>query len=709
MSPSGAIINWYWGARRNMELTLEQFFDDYRQEYLANAEATGDFQLAEFMERVAEDIRENGDLEGFEFCHWDSGRGARVDGYWFDDEGALSLFVADFEFRGGVETLTQTEVTSALKRSSNFFLACVDKGLYRELEETSVEYGLARQIADRAESIQKVNIFLVSERRLSDRVKSLDEKVLAGRPVSYHVWDLDRLYRQRLASGQREPLEIDFVEMFGRGLPCLKAPLGSDDYKSYLTVIPGRILADLYEQFGARLLESNVRAFLQNRGAVNKGIRSTILKEPSMFFAFNNGITATASSLEVEATDKGLMIRRITDLQIVNGGQTTASLFHTRRADKASLTEVFVQMKLSVVDQELGERIVPRIAEYANTQNKVSAADLFSNSPFHIRMEELSRRMFTPAVMGSIRGTKWFYERSRGQYKDELAKRTPAEQKKFLAEYPKNQMFTKTDLAKFENTWDEHPRWVNLGAQKNFVRYADRIATEWEKDPEAFNEFYFRRVVARALIFRAAEKLVSAQPWYDGGYRANIVAYSIALLAEIARNRGCVVDFGSTWTAQTTDATLLDALKVTASFANDEIRSPALGISNVTEWAKRPACWDRMKLHVATLQEDLPSAFYDLLIPVAQERVEKKAAKKDQVLMDGVAAIAHVMQVSVRTWRQIRDRLSNQKALTDKEVGILGVMTKEPQGIPSDRQALILVEILRRGENEGITIERNIR
>lgn len=692
-----------------MELTIEQFFHDYRQEYLANAEATGDFQLAEFMERVAEDIRENGDLEGFEFCHWDSGRGARVDGYWFDDEDALSLFVADFEFRDGVETLTQTEVTGALKRSSNFFLACAEKNLYKELEETSVEYGLARQIADRAQNIQKVNIFLVSERRLSDRVKSLDEKVIAGRPVSYHIWDLDRLHRQRLASGQREPLEIDFVEMFGRGLPCLRAPLGSAEYASYLTVIPGRYLADLYEQFGARLLESNVRAFLQNRGAVNKGIRTTILKEPAMFFAFNNGITATASGLETEATDRGLMIKKITDLQIVNGGQTTASMFHTRRSDKASLAEVFVQMKLSVVDQDLGERIVPRIAEYANTQNKVSAADLFSNSPFHIRMEELSRRIFTPAVGGSIRGTKWFYERSRGQFKDELAKRTAAEQKKFLAEFPKHQMFTKTDLAKFENVWDDHPRWVNLGAQKNFVRYADRIASEWEKDPEVFNEFYFRRAVARALIFRAAEKLVSGQSWYDGGYRANIVAYGIALLGEIAKLRGCVLDTRSTWTTQVPDPEILGALKISVYMANEEIRSPSMGISNVTEWAKRPACWERMKLQLPALHEALPQTFFDLLVPTALERAEKKEAKKEQALVDGVAAIAHVMQVSTRTWRQIRDRLQDKKALTEKEAGILGVVTKEPPGMPSEKQAAILVEVLERGENEGIKIERNSR
>lgn len=692
-----------------MDLTIEQFFENYRQELLAGAEAAGNFQLAEFIEKVANDIQENGDVDGFEFCHYDSGRGTRVDGYWFDDEGTLHLFVADFDCRDKVETLTQTEVNSALKRPCNFFLACLERNLHRELEETSVAYGLARQIVDRKDEIKKVNIFLVSERRLSERVQTLNEKVLAGRPVSYQIWDLERLYRQHMSSGQREPLDINLVEMFGRGLLCLKAPPGSTKLDSYLTVMLGNHLADLYEAFGARLLESNVRAFLQNRGNVNKGIRTTILKEPSMFFSFNNGITATASALEVEDTDNGLLIKRITDLQIVNGGQTTASLFHTRRNDKASLNEVSVQVKLSVIDQEHKERIVPRIAEYANTQNKVSASDLFSNSPFHIRMEELSRRVFAPPVGGAIRGTKWFYERSRGQYKDELAKRTPADQKRFLAEYPKHQMFTKTDLAKYENVWDEQPRYVNLGAQKNFVKYAERIAGEWESDPESFNEFYFKRVVARALIFRATEKLVSAQPWYDGGYRANIVAYAIALLGEIAKRQRSVVSTASTWAGQTADPTIMSALAVTARVANEVIRNPASGIANVTEWAKRPSCWEAMKSRVPDLLDELPPGFFDLLIPKELERQEKREAKKDQALVDGVTAVATVIKVSPKTWRQIRDRLVEKKSLSEKEASILRLMTKEPQDMPSDRQAAILLDILNRGECEGIRIEYNPR
>lgn len=692
-----------------MEPTLEEFFEEFRQSYLAGAEANQDQQLPAFMETIADEIRENGDVEGYEYCHYDSGRGVRADGYWFDDEGGLSLFIADFETRDTVESLTQTDVTSAFKRGANFFQACLEKGLYTELEETSPEYGLARQIADRRDSIQRLNLFLVSERRLSNRVQSLDIASLAERPTTTHVWDISRLHALRLSKGEREPLEIDFLELFGKGLPCLKASLSCDSLRSYLVVIPGRYLADLYERFGARLLEQNVRAFLQNRGNVNKGIRATIVKEPSMFFAYNNGITATASDAQIDETPHGLSIAKLRDLQIVNGGQTTASLFHTRRNDKAWLSEVLVQMKLSIVSPEEGERIVPRIAEYANTQNKVNAADLFSNSPFHIRMEEISRRLFAPAVGGAVRGSKWFYERSRGQYREGLAKGTQADRRRFEAEYPREQVFTKTDLAKYENVWEEHPRFVNLGAQKNFTKFAERIAKEWETDETSFNEFFFRRSVARALIFRGTEKLVSGQDWYEGGYRANIVAYGIALLAKIATRSGRVLDTRPIWNDQAVSSVLLECLKVATQFANEEIRSPAQGISNVTEWAKRPACWERMTAKLQDVANQMPTAFSTLLIITADERREKKEAKNDQVLLDGVAAVTRAMQVSARSWRQVRDRLKEQRALTEKEEGILAYMTQEPKRMPSDKQAAILMQVLAKGEDEGIKIETESR
>ena len=201
-----------------------------------------------------------------------------------------------------------------------------------------------------------------------------------------------------------------------------------------------------------------------------------------------------------------LQITRIRDLQIVNGGQTTASLFHTKRRDKAALKDIFVQMKLSVIDSAESELVVPRISEYANTQNRVNAADFFSNHPFHIRLESFSRRLWAPAQQGAQRESHWFYERARGGYADAQANLSSSEQRRFKAENPKSQMFTKTDLAKFENVWDDHPKWVNLGAQKNFARYAARIGKEWSKSADAFNEFYFHRAIARALNIQSCRE-----------------------------------------------------------------------------------------------------------------------------------------------------------------------------------------------------------
>lgn len=685
-----------------MEFTAEEFFHDFRQELMAGAEANSTFQLAEFMEAVANELMETGFIEGFEFCHFRAQRGLRVDGYWFNDEGGLDLFIADFDCRAELASLTQTDVVTIFKRVTNFFEASKERALYHELEETSPEYGLARQIFDRKGLIRQVSFFLVSERTLSDRLQALDDNEIAGVHASYHIWDMSRLQRQRSSRGHKEALDIDLEQMFGEGLPCLPAHLSSDSYPSYLIVIPGEILASLYEKYGARLLEQNVRSFLQARGKVNKGIRTTLLTEPNMFFAYNNGITATAQEVETRSNSEGLEIIRLKDLQIVNGGQTTASLFHTRRKDKASLGSVFVQMKLSVIDREDSETIVPRISEYANTQNRVNAADFFSNHPFHIRMEEFSRRIWAPAQQGAQRETKWFYERARGQYADAQSKLTPAEQRRFKAENPKHQMFTKTDLAKFENVWDDHPKWVNLGAQKNFARYAARIGKEWVKSQDGFNEFYYKRSIARGIIFRGTEKLVSDQPWYNGGYRANIVAYALAAINECASRRDKSVDFIRVWNTQTVFPQLLDAIAISAKFVNQTISNPPPGISNISEWAKKEACWQRIQSRLDELDELLPDSFVPDLVSKEEMRGELKSARKTQQIDDGIDAQRRVFEVPVDQWSAILDDGVKKKLLTPKEVGILRVAQQIPAKIPTERQCSILLDVLDKAVSEGI-------
>lgn len=687
-----------------MEQSAQEFFHDFRQELLAGAEANSSFQLSEFMEAVANELVETGFVEGFEFCHYRAAQGMRVDGYWFNDEGALDLFVADFDCRNELVSLSPSEVNAAFGRAEKFFESCFSKSFFQKLEVTSPEYGLARQIADRKSFIRQVNFHLMSERMLSDRIQTLDDGSVAGVPTTYNIWDISRLQRQRSARGHKEPLDINFREMFGTGISCLPAHLGSQSYRSYLIVIPADILAILYGKFGARLLEQNVRSFLQARGKVNGGIRTTILTEPQMFFAYNNGITATAQEVEVEPGDGGLQITRIRDLQIVNGGQTTASLFHTKRKDKVALTDIFVQMKLSVIDSAESELVVPRISEYANTQNRVNAADFFSNHPFHIRIETFSRRLWAPAQQGAQRESRWFYERARGQYADAQAKLSPPEQRRFKAENPKPQMFTKTDLAKFENVWDDHPRWVNLGAQKNFARYAGRIGKEWTKSADGFSEFYFRRAIARAIIFRATEKMVSDQPWYNGGYRANIVAYAIAALNEVCRRRGKSVDFTRVWSMQALPSSLRDALIISSKHVNDDIVHPPNGISNVSEWCKKEQCWTRLLGTLDKLEATLPGQFFDELLSLEDQGTERKDAKVTQKIDDGIEAQKRVLAIPGDQWGIVLQELSRRRVLTPKETGVLQIATRIPAKIPSERQAIVLMEVLGKARLEGMTV-----
>lgn len=685
-----------------MEQSAQDFFHDFRQELLAGAEANSSFQLAEFMEAVANELVETGFVEGFEFCHFRAHRGMRVDGYWFNDEGTLDLFVADFDCRGELASLTRTEVEAAFKRAVNFFEASLNKELFGELEVTSPEYGLSRQIADRKGFIRQVNFLLLSERAVSDRIKTIEDNKVGGIPAIYQIWDISRLQRQRSSRGHKEALNLDFQEMFGMGISCLPANLGSEAYSSYLVVMPAGILSHLYGKFGARLLEQNVRCFLQARGKVNQGIRSTILNEPQMFFAFNNGITATAQEIETELNSNGLQITRIKDLQIVNGGQTTASLFHTERKDKISLENIFVQMKLAVIDSQESETVVPRISEYANTQNRVNAADFFSNHAFHIRFEEFSRRIWAPPQQGAQRETKWFYERARGQYADAQTKLTPAAQNRFKAENPKSQMVTKTDLAKFENVWDEHPKWVNLGAQKNFAQYAGRIGNEWKKSSDCFNEFYYHRAIARALIFRATEKIVSGQPWYNGGYRANIVAYAIAIVAEICRRRKKTLDYTKIWNIQSLPQVLVSVFAVAAKFVHDDIVNPPQGISNISEWCKKDACWSRLLLAIEKLEIILPDAFWHDLVSFEELDSEVKAARKTQKLDNGIDAQKRVLKTPPDQWLNIMDELSKRHLLSPKELGILQIACQLPIRIPSEKQSVILLEIYEKAIIEGV-------
>lgn len=682
-------------------MKVEEFQAELFQDVLAEAEASGDYAEAVFFEKYCDLLTEAGELVTADYAHYrgPSGSGIRVDGYGGDPanaEGTLSLIISEFNFGTEGGRLTKTEMNQIFSRVEKFLNKALDGNWRNALEETSPAFGLADLIAQRWSGVDKVRMLLITNRELSDRVDGRDAGEIDGRTVTYSVWDIKRAHRFATTGHGREEIEIDLVSEFGEPLPLLAAHLSTTNYESYLAVMPGSMLAKIYDRWGARLLEQNVRVFLQARGNVNKGIRNTLENDPSMFFAYNNGITATAEQVETTDDHGKLMLKKLRNLQIVNGGQTTASI-HMALRNKVDLSHVFVQMKLSIVAPDEAEAMVPRISEYANSQNRVSSADFFSNHPFHVRIEDFSRRIYAPSPDGTFRESKWFYERARGQFNDARSKLTASQRRKFDLEHPRSQLFSKTDLAKFLNVWEMKPDQVSLGAQKNFANFARWVDERWNHNELDFNEGFYRESVAKAIVFRKTEKIVSNQPWYEGGYRANIVAYGIAKLALDVSKMKKSVDFKQIWNRQGISPAMEEAIALVARDVHDTLVDPPAGVRNVTEWAKKQACWDR----IGGIKVEWPERFLKELISSEERKERKREHRKDQQVLSGIEAQTAVFNSGGPFWKAAIDWGKSKGLLTEKEIGILQTAALIPRKVPTEKQSIAAMEALGKLEAEG--------
>lgn len=276
----------------------------------------------------------------------------------------------------------------------------------------------------------------------------------------------------------------------------------------------------------------------------------------------------------------------------VRGKRLTIRL-NNRKLEALDLSRVFVQMKLSVVNPDRLEAVVPLISRYANTQNKISEADFFSSHPIHLVLERMSRSQSAPPKPGALSGSKWFYERARGQYRDRLAYGTQAERKRFELEFPRDQFIEKTDLAKFEVTFECRPHIVSRGAQKCFLDYAEKAGKAWEVSEARFNDRWFRSVVAEAIVFRSVDRQVGRSEWYqtDRGYKAQIVTYTVAWLVNHLRGRGLELDLDLIWQRQELPVEIADVFAELAPQIAETIKDAPPAMKNVGEYCKQQACW----------------------------------------------------------------------------------------------------------------------
>jgi len=670
---------------------LDAFREELAQDVLVRADTSDNFTDDAFAEVVAEYLAEAGSIEDFVPCKYIH-RGMRVDGYSLNwEDGLLELYVVDCRPGNEVERMSKAEMTQGFKRAETFFEKACTTSFVEQMEVAHPAYGLARTILEQGDQIQRVRFYLLTNAQLTGSVKELPSRQESGRDWSYRIWDLERLART-IGTGKPEEIVVDFEELFGQPLVCLPADDGSGEVQCFLAVIPGDWLARIYDHYGSRLLEQNVRTFLQARGKVNKGIRKTILDEPTRFFPYNNGISATAEEVAEHRQGGVTYLQKVRNLQIVNGGQTTASIFNAFKKDKgAPIDQVSVQMKLSVVPPEIASELVPKISRFANSQNRISDSDFFSNHPFHIVIENLSRRLSAPAKDGSQILTHWFYERTKGQYINAASYLTEAKKREFQTRNPKTQVIDKTDLAKYVQTFRCLPHDVSLGGQKNFAKFAEYIGAAWEHSQHDFNELWFKRAVAEAIIFRRAESLVLRAPWYAQGYRAQTVTYGVAMLVRKVQEMKLELDLQRIWREQGLSGAFEEQLLESCRLAQQEIMEGAArnNVINVTEWCKRKACWDATQ----EVQLSLSGAFVQLLKERDDALADTKDARKEQKGLSEAEAYISVVNAGSGYWKNVRHWAGASVDLKPSDLTILDIACAMPRKIPTEKQALRLVEI----------------
>ena len=667
---------------------LLQFAQNLAQEIIGEAslEEAESFRAESFTSYILEMLEEEGETEDWSIGYLRK-RGIEVAAFGFPEgEQRVDLFGTIYSGSPAPATVTRDRVSTAFDRLLGFYRRSVD-GLYAEIEESSSVFDAAQHIHQNMKDIRKLRLFLLTDGLTT--LDHIDDQKIDGVEITRQVWDIRRIYHQHSSGAALTPVVFDAEEAGYSPIPCLPPTNGvSGEYSAYMATIPGEILASLYDTYGPRLLERNVRTYLMARGKVNRGILSTIKDEPELFLAYNNGITITAESIDFREDQDSLSITKLTNLQIVNGGQTTASIHRAKFNERANISSVSVAAKIIQVEPVILDDLVPRITRFANSQNRVSEADLSANDPFNVAIEEFSRNIWAPAVGGSQQQTRWFFERARGQYQ-ELKNRagTPARQRDFARRHPPRQKFTKTDLAKYVNTWDQLPHEVSKGAAKSFGVFMGNLADRGGLKPD---ELYFKRLIAKAILFKSAEKIVRGQK-IPGPY-ANVVTYTLAYISNKTSQR---VDLDRIWEDQAISQSLTDLIDTTSMQVRDVIDSSESHYNGLAiNWVKLERCWGKMQ---ELLDTNPLSELEDELIQFGHKATENVPDPVDDDNLLKVKEWTQEDWFSVSSWAKETENLQSWQRSISFNIGRFLASGRDPSRKMAKRGVEIQVECLRLG------------
>lgn len=697
--------------------------NEFRTQYIDNlrfqAEHEGSEPETQFINQALEDLEAIGELKDpIPMSVEMKGRRGRImafDAYAYDDaDAALVLIASDFSNeREHASSLTNSRIAELSNRMRNFLEEAVNGSISDYCDDSDEAIDIAKEFKKHIgkglinTDIMRFKFYILSDSTLSKQVKSVVQEDFLERPVELNVWTIERFF-QTFASNSSEVIEFDTAEFGCTGIQYLKADLGNaDSYDSYLGIVPGEFLANLYLRYGSKLLQGNIRAFLSVRGNVNKGIRRTIMEQPHKFFTYNNGIAIVARSIAFSSD--GTRIVHFKDPQIINGGQTTASLANAiiRKEAKNGMDNIFVPMKLTVlnVENDMSEEeidsyndITKTISQCANSQNAVSAADFFSNHPFHVMMEKLSDKVLAPPVDGNPVQTKWFYERSRGKWEQEQMKLTPAQRKKYCDMHPKSQVIKKEKLAKCLNTLTMNPHQVCQSSAINFNRFAEQIEKIYSESRDSINEEYFKKAICSVIIFDKLDILVNKSSWYPkGGNKAQIVPYAIAKLMSLLPN-GKDLDWKAIWQKQNLYPTLAKELLAIAYCAHTYLMDQAGG-GLVRTISRNIGTWTGFQ----KVNYELSEEFMFSLISINETKAVEAAAKRVHRFNSDIDQSVEIFKLGEKYWRRIYTALKKEDLLSSGDLSFINSITNYigKSSLPTSAQCKRLVKIILKAEDKG--------
>ena len=676
------------------QMAIEEFYDDLNQGIISESRSREMVRSEAFFENICEELIENAELSSeYDFAFYQD-TGVEVCGYSYDEERKiLSLMVSSYFQDDDFEKIKidRTKITAKFKRLKKFLDIVLNESINETFPDNEV-FSMAHNILEKVKGyddndkrrVEKFRFYLitnglnVSTQITIDNLEiNVEDDVI---PIEHRVIDLKYMYDTYTDQGVKK-IEIQ------TSIPYLEIDSNNEEYSSYLSVMSGSQIVEIYEEYGQQLLEQNVRTFLMFRAKVNKGLRETIKSSPERFFAYNNGITGTASDVEI-VDGKITMLK---DFQIVNGGQTTSAIYSCHKKDNIDVSKINVQLKLSVIKkQEEHSDFVSRVARYANTQNAIQDADFFSNSPFHQQFKKWSETVKCPEIGGNQFRTKWYYERVRGEYQNDQAYMTASKKRDFLLLYPKTDKFDKKFLSKPVISWQQKPHIVSKGVSYSFNELAVTVTDEIQKNNRAITEAYYKHTVARVIMFKSLEKLISSSDWYEGGYRAQTVTYSMAYLSHIVKNTKKHFNFDQIWELQALPRDVEQILKKIAPKVYQSITDPDNGPVNKAQWAKKEKCWKTVKEDLKIDIDDDASFLVSQTIINTQAREEEQ----DRAFVDSVEKWSFVLDKNnANIWKPLLERYKNELDNSPKGLSILKRFASGLLPQPSEKQAVIIYDI----------------